>query len=90
PSHTVLVLREHFAKNSTHIVPQPPPDLAPCDFWLFNKHKRPLREHRFDSIEEIKAESKKVLRAILEKDFSDYFEDWKKRWHKCIVLNGEY
>ena len=44
PSHTALVLRDHFAKNSTHIVPQPPysPDLAPCDFWLFPKLKRPF------------------------------------------------
>ena len=34
PSHTALVLREFFAKNSTHVAPQPPysPDLAPCDF----------------------------------------------------------
>lgn len=34
PSHTVIVLPDHFAKNSTHIVSQPPyfPDLAPCDF----------------------------------------------------------
>ena len=34
PSHTALVLRDHFAKTSTHIVPQPPysPDLAPCHF----------------------------------------------------------
>ena len=44
PSHTALVLRDHFAKNSMHIVPQPPysPNLAPCDFWLFPILKRPL------------------------------------------------
>ena len=49
PSHTALVLRDHFAKNSTHIGPQPPysPDLAPSDFWLFSKLKRPLRGMRF-------------------------------------------
>ena len=45
PSQTALVLRDHFAKNLTHIVTQPPysSDLAPCDFWLFPKLKRPLR-----------------------------------------------
>ena len=65
PSHNALVLCDHFAKNSTHIVPKPPysPDLAPCDFWLFPKLKRPLRGHRFDTIEEIQAESKKALKA---------------------------
>ena len=55
PSHTALVLRDHFAKNSTHIVPQPrySPDLAPCDFWLFRKVERQLQGHRFDTIEKI-------------------------------------
>ena len=64
PSHTALILRDHFAKNSTHIVPQPPysPDLAPCDFWLFPKLKRPLRGNRFESIEVIKRESLKALK----------------------------
>ncbi|XP_066152322.1 uncharacterized protein [Euwallacea fornicatus] len=52
-----------------YIVPHPPhpPDLTPLDFWLFKKLKRSLRGPRFYSIEEIKAESKKVLKAIPER-----------------------
>ena len=92
PSHTALVLRDHFAKNSTHNVLQPPysPDLAPCDFWPFPKLKRPLRGHRFDMIEEIQAESKKALKGIPEIEFNMCFDDWKKRWHKCIISGGDY
>ena len=92
PSHTALVLRDHFVKTSTNIVPQPPysPDLAPCDFWLFSKLKRPLRGHRFDSIEEIKTESLKALKAIPKEDFAKCFDDWKIRWHKCIAVEGDY
>lgn len=92
PSHTALILRDHFAKNSTNIVPQPPysPDLAPCDFWLFPKLKRPLRGHRFESIEEIKRESARSLKAIPERDYLTCFDDWKKRWHKCIASAGDY
>ena len=92
PSHSALVIRDHFAKNFTHIVPQPPypPDLAPCDFWLFNKMKRPLRGHRFDTIEEIQEKSKKVLKAIPKQDFSKCFDEWKIRWHKCIAAEGDY
>ena len=92
PSHTALVLRDHFDKNSAHIVPQPPysPDLAPCDFWLFPKLKRPLRGHRFNTIEGIQAESKKALKAITEIEFNKCFDDWKKRWRKCIVSGGDY
>ena len=92
PSHTALVLRDHFAKNSTHIVPKPPysPDLAPCDFCLFLKLKRLLRGHRFDTIEETQAESKKALKAIPEIEFNKCFDDWKKRWHKCIISGWDY
>ena len=73
PSHTALVLRDHFVKNSTHIFPQPPysPD------FLLAKLKGPLRGTCFESIDEIKAESKKPLMAILEKDYLACFEDWK-------------
>ena len=92
PSHTALVLREFFAKNSTHVAPQPPysPDLAPCDFWLFPKLKRPLRGNRFESIQEIQRESARALKAIPTEDFSACFEDWKKRWQKCIGAGGDY
>ena len=92
PSHTTLVLRDHFAKNSTHIVPQPPysPNLSPCDFWLFRKLKRPLRGHSLDTIEEIQAESKKALKAIPEIEFKKFFDDCKERWHKCIISGGDY
>ena len=87
----MVVIRDHFATNSTHIVPQPPysPDLAPCDFWLFAKLKRPLRGHRFESIEEIETETEE-LKAIPEEDFATCFENWKKRCHKCIASGGDY
>ena len=92
PSHTALILRDFFAKNATNIVPQPPysPDLAPCDFWLFPKLKRPLRGNCFESIEDIQRESARALKAIPEEDFLACFEDWKKRWHKCIISGGDY
>ena len=66
------------------------PDLAPCDFWLFPKLKRPLRGTRFESIDDIKAESKKALMAIPEKDCLACFEVWKIHWYKCISSRGDY
>ena len=92
PSHTALVLRDHFTKNSTHIVPESPysPDLAPYDFWLFPKLKRPVPGHRFDTIAETQVLSKQVVKAIPENEFNKCFDDWKKRWHKCIISGGNY
>jgi hypothetical protein len=53
------------------VIPHPPysPDLAPCDFFLFPKIKLKLKGHRFDTIEEIHAESQRVLDTLTEKDF---------------------
>ena len=64
--------------------------MATCDFWLFPKIKRPPRGKRFESIDEIKAESKKALMAIPEKDYLACFENWKIRLYKCISSRGDY
>ena len=45
---------------------------------------------RFESVDEIKAESKKALMAIPEKDYLACFEDWEIRWYKCISSRGDY
>ena len=92
PLHTALILREIFAKNSTHVAPQPPysTNLAPCDFWLFPNLKRPLRANRFESIEEFERETVRALKAIPTDDFSACFEDGRKRWHKCIGVGVDY
>ncbi|UYV80072.1 hypothetical protein LAZ67_18001593 [Cordylochernes scorpioides] len=48
PAHTSLLVRDFLAKNNTLMMPQPPysPDLAPCDFFLFPKLKRPMKGGR--------------------------------------------
>ena len=51
------------AKNKIAVIPHPPhsPDLAPCDFFLFPKKKLKLKGRRFNSIEDIQAETPEVL-----------------------------
>jgi hypothetical protein len=53
------------------VIPHPPyfPDLTPCDFFLFPKMKLKLKGRRFDTNEEIQAESQTVLDSLTEKDF---------------------
>ncbi|KYN39393.1 hypothetical protein ALC56_06212 [Trachymyrmex septentrionalis] len=91
-SKTSLLVSSFLAKNNTIIMPQPPysPDLAPCDFFLFPKLKRPMKGRRFATIEQIKAASLEELKAIPKSAFQKCFDDWKKRWHKCIVSEGDY
>ena len=83
--------RMEVAQESLTIT-QPPysPDMASCDFFLFPKIKRTLKGRRFTAIDDIKRASLKELKAILKIEFEKCFEDWKKRWRKCIISNGGY
>ncbi|UYV83309.1 hypothetical protein LAZ67_23000460 [Cordylochernes scorpioides] len=71
-------------------MPQPPysPDLAPCDFFLFPKLKRPMKGRCYATLDEIKTASKEELKKILKNDFLKCFEDWKNRWHKIDKMGG--
>ncbi|UYV71809.1 hypothetical protein LAZ67_9000495 [Cordylochernes scorpioides] len=92
PAHTSLLVRDLLAKNNTLMMPQPPysPELAPCDFLLFRKLKRPMKGRRYATLDEIKTASKEEVKKILKNDFLKCFEDWKNRWHKCIISHGDY
>ena len=87
-----LLIREFLTKHETTVVPQPPysPDLAPADFSLFSKLKFSLKGHRFQKVEEIEENSIRDLRAIPQITFQDAFQNWKKRWERCIKSGGEY
>jgi hypothetical protein len=64
-----------------YVIPHPSyyPDLAPCDFFLLPKMKLKLKGRRFDTIEEIQAESPRVLDTVIEKDFKEAALKWKRR-----------
>jgi hypothetical protein len=74
------------------VIPHPPysPDLAPCDFFLFPKMKLKLKGHRCDTIEEIQAESQRVLDTLIEKDFQEAFQKRRRRWDQCLHVGGNY
>ncbi|UYV67619.1 hypothetical protein LAZ67_5001386 [Cordylochernes scorpioides] len=76
PAHTSLLVRDLLAKNNTLMMPQPPysPDLAPCDFFLFPKLKRPMKGRRYATLDEIKTASKEELKNIFFYDFLKCFE----------------
>ncbi|EFN61457.1 hypothetical protein EAG_06045, partial [Camponotus floridanus] len=58
---------------------------------LVTKLKRPMKEERrFATIEEIKTASLEELETIPKSADQKCFEDWKKRWHKCIISEGDY
>ena len=87
PTNSSLLVRNFLAIKNTVIMLQPSYslDLAPCDFFLFPRLKRPMRGTRFAMIEEMKTESLRELKDIPKSVYQKCFEDWEKRWHNCII-----
>jgi len=65
-AHSSLLIRQFLAKNQTPVVPQQPysPDLALCDFFLFQKLKSTLKGRRFQTIGDIKQNTEIDLKDI--------------------------
>lgn len=92
PCHTSLLTRTFLAQNNMAVVPHPPysPDLAPCDFALFPKLKLKLKGRRFDTLERIQEASLAVINTLKEQDFQKVFDQWQKRWDRCVRADGNY
>ena len=92
PSYSSLIVTEFLAKHETKVIAQPPysPDLAPCDFFLLPKLKYPLRGTRHQSIEAMKRNSLKELKAIPAEAYKKCMGNWINRWHACIGSKGAY
>jgi hypothetical protein len=91
PSHTALVPREVLANNKITTMDHPTylPDLAPCDFYLFPKVKNIMRGEHFVDVDAIKRETTKLLKELTKEDMQHCFQEWEKRWIKCILSGGE-
>jgi histone-lysine N-methyltransferase SETMAR len=71
---------------------EPPysPDLTPYDFFLFPKMKLKLKGRRFDIIEEIQAESQRLLDTLTEKHFQEAFQKWRRGRDWYLHAGGNY
>jgi len=49
-----------------------------------------MKGRRFDTIEDIQAETHKVLDTLTEKNFQDAFQKWRRRWDWCLRAGGNY
>ena len=49
-----------------------------------------MKAQRFATIEEINTALLEDLKTIPKSAYEKWFEDWKKRWHKCIISEGDY
>jgi len=61
-------------------------DLAHHDLILFPKIKEILKGRHFD---DIRSNTTAALKAIPPNQFQNCFKGWTRRWHRCIVSQGE-
>ena len=66
-------------------------DLAPMDFFaVFPYIKSFLRGQRFDDLPELRQEVMNIILNMKTEHFEKIFDDWLKRFKKCVELNGDY
>jgi transposase len=90
--HASGAVSEILEKYGWQVPPHPPysPDMSPPDFDLFPKLKKPLRQKRFRSIEEVSNEVTRVIRRINNEGVLTGIQDLLKRWTAVIKHNGDY
>jgi len=91
-THTSHLVQQFLAKHGTAQLQQPPysPDLAPFDFFLSPRLKKVLKGHRFEATEDIKRNSTKTQLDIGKVEFEECFQQWQKRWAKCVAAEENY
>jgi len=92
PARTALSVQQFLAKNNMTVIPRPPysPDLVPCNFFPFPHMKGQMKGKRFADTSRVKKKTLEVLKNISTEEFQKCFQQWEKRWYKCIESKGEY
>jgi hypothetical protein len=49
-----------------------------------------LKGRRFQTVEEIQAESQAALNTLGENDFQECFKNWQHHWYCCQASEGNY
>ncbi|CAF2881198.1 unnamed protein product [Rotaria sp. Silwood2] len=90
--------KPHVHKNVTNylesegirIMPHPlnSPDLAPCEFWLFDLIKENLDDHN-DS-ESLRGAVTKFMYSLSKEEYKKTFDKWLQRMQLCIDNKGDY
>jgi hypothetical protein len=58
-------------------------------FFLFSKCKLVLRMQHLGDVAMITAKSTMLLKGLKEDDCQGCFNQWKRRWDKCIASEGD-
>lgn len=88
--HCSQAVKNYLEHRSIKLIKHPPysPDLAPCDYWLFDYIKCNL-EDQIDEESLIKAVTK-ILSTIPASEYKKTFDKWIERLELCANNEGHY
>ena len=93
-SYKCEVAKSFLASKKVKVLNHPPypPDLSPCDFFLFPRLKKMLsgNKYRYTSRSSLGRAIYQCLQQIPKEDYLSVFHDWVKRLQKCVSVKGEY
>ncbi len=93
PAHRADIVVNFLQATGTNILPHPPysPDLAPSDFFLFNRMKKNMRGLTFNSMDELRERIDFKIGQVANWEFAHALHDsWEKRLQKCVGHGGNY
>ncbi len=92
PAHRADIVQRFIMQNDIELLPHPgySPDLAPCDFFVFNRIKWCLRGTRFADINALKRAVDREIRSIPVTEFTHAIMDLLRRYQACIDAGGDY
>ncbi len=79
PAYSSLAVCEYLVEKNISTLP------------LFSVHQTQsvLKGTRFDDLEEIKANTTRILKALTSSDFKSCLKVGERGWNKCVILGGE-
>ncbi|KAJ4430408.1 hypothetical protein ANN_22624 [Periplaneta americana] len=92
PTHSAENTVTHAASLGYKILPHSPyfPDMAPSDFFLFPRIKKPLRGRHFQNDDEVIFEVERFLNSQNADFYNQGLRQVIHRWEKCVALKGDY
>jgi len=88
--HVTKAVKKYLAEQKLTLIRHPPysPDLAPCDFWLFDYVKQRLTDQ--PDAESLEKQITEILENIPEEEYLKTFLKWLERMKHCIFYKGDY
>jgi len=88
--HTSNATNNFINSSGIMLIDHPPysPDLAPCDYWLFDYVKRNLNDEK-----DAESLTKSITRLLKNTPHSEYlktFDKYVERLEMCISVEGDY